>query len=153
MGIFRKKKKEKRRYEPDYRRYDAISDRKRAESRQTFRRTIAAVFFATFIYTGVKLITSSIAFWTKRSGSITYMFYMVNDFAKYPTTIYNRFIRGIITYIIPFAFTAFYPASYFIRGGSALFCIGGTVLMATVLMAVGILVWNLGVRAYESAGS
>ena len=114
---------------------------------------IVAVFFATFIYTGVKLITSSIAFWTKRSGSITYMFYMVNDFAKYPTTIYNRFIRGIITYIIPFAFTAFYPASYFIRGGSALFCIGGTVLMATVLMAVGILVWNLGVRAYESAGS
>ena len=46
MGIFRKKKKSRRKYEPDYRRYDAISDRKRAESRQTFRRTVAAVFFA-----------------------------------------------------------------------------------------------------------
>ncbi|MBR1731011.1 MAG: ABC-2 family transporter protein [Ruminococcus sp.] len=114
---------------------------------------ISAVLFATFIYTGVKLITSAIAFWTKRSGNITYMFYMVNDFAKYPTTIYNRFVRGIITYIIPFAFTAFFPASYFLGNGNALYNIGGTVVMATVLMAVGILVWNKGVSSYESAGS
>lgn len=114
---------------------------------------ITAVFFATFIYTGIKLITASIAFWTKRSGNITYMFYMVNDFAKYPTTIYNRFVRTIITYIIPFAFTAFFPASYFIIGGNAWYNIGGTAVMAAILMTAGILVWNRGVRAYESAGS
>lgn len=114
---------------------------------------ITAVFFATFIYTGVKLITSSIAFWTKRSGNIIYMFYMVNDFARYPTTIYNRFIRSVITFIIPFAFTAFYPASYFIRGGNALINVGGTVIAAAVLTAIGMLVWHRGVCAYENAGS
>ena len=80
---------------------------------------ITAVFFATFIFTGIKLITSSIAFWTKRSGHITHMFYMVNDFAKYPTTIYNRVLSFIITFIIPFAFTAFFPASYFLGNGNA----------------------------------
>lgn len=114
---------------------------------------IVSIFFATFIYTGVKLITASIAFWTKRSGNITYMFYMMNDFAKYPTTIYNRFIRAVITYIVPFAFTAFFPASYFISGGNPWYNIGGTVLMAVVLMAAGIFVWNKGVSSYESAGS
>lgn len=113
----------------------------------------AAVFFATFIYTGVKLITASIAFWTKRSGSVIYMFYMINDFAKYPVTIYNKVVRAIVSYIIPFAFTAFFPASYFISGGSALFKIGGTVVAAAALMALGIFVWNRGVSSYESAGS
>lgn len=114
---------------------------------------IVSVFFATFIYTGVKLITSSIAFWTKRSGNITYMFYMVSDFAKYPTTIYNRAVKAVVTYIVPFAFTAFFPASYFINGGNPWYNIGGTVVMSTLLMAAGIFIWNKGVSAYESAGS
>src|SRR5574344_2052723 len=66
--------------------------------------TLLVIPFAALIYTSVKIATSAIAFWTKRSGNITYMFYMVNDFAKYPTTIYNNFVKTIITYIIPFAF-------------------------------------------------
>ncbi|HHZ06681.1 MAG TPA: multidrug ABC transporter permease [Clostridiales bacterium] len=109
--------------------------------------------FATLIYTGVKTITAAIAFWTKRSGHITHMFYMVNDFAKYPTNIYNSFIKTVITYIIPFAFTAFYPASYFLTGENPWFNIGGTVVISVVLFTVAVFVWNKGVSAYESAGS
>ncbi|MEE1076020.1 MAG: ABC-2 family transporter protein [Acutalibacteraceae bacterium] len=109
--------------------------------------------FATLIYTGIKIITASLAFWIKRSGQITHVFYMVNDFAKYPTTIYNGFIRTVITYIIPFAFTAFYPASYFLTGENPLFNIGLTIVISCVLMIISVLVWNKGVSAYESAGS
>lgn len=109
--------------------------------------------FATLIYTGIKIATAAIAFWTKRSGNITFMFYMVNDFAKYPVTIYNNFVRTVITYIIPFAFTAFYPAYYILTGENPLFNIGMTVLLALILMAVGICIWNKGIKAYESAGS
>jgi ABC-2 type transport system permease protein len=109
--------------------------------------------FATLIYTGIKILTSSFAFWIKRSGQITHVFYMVNDFAKYPTTIYNNFIKTIITYIIPFAFTAFYPASYFLTGENPLFNIGLTIVMSCILMVIAVLIWNKGVSAYESAGS
>ena len=108
---------------------------------------------ATLIYTGIKTITASIAFWTKRSGHITHAFYLMNDFAKYPTSIYNDVIRNVITYIIPFAFTAFYPASYFLTGENPLFNLGGTVIAAAVLMTIGMLIWNKGVKSYESAGS
>lgn len=109
--------------------------------------------FATLIYTGIKIATAAIAFWTKRSGNITYMFYMVNDFSKYPISIYNNFVKTIITYIIPFAFTAFYPAYYILTGENPLFNIGVTVLIAVVIMFIGILIWNRGIKAYESAGS
>ncbi len=114
---------------------------------------IVAVFFATFIYTGIKTITASTAFWFKRSGAIVYMFYMVNDFAKYPATIYNNAVRWIITYVIPFAFTAYYPAKYILTGDNPLYNVGLTVLISIILMAIGIFVWNKGTKAYESAGS
>ena len=114
---------------------------------------ITVIPFATLIYTGIKTATAAIAFWTKRSGNITYMFYMVNDFAKYLITIYNNIVRNIITYIIPFAFTAFYPAYYILSGENPLFNIGMTVLIAIVMMVVGVIVWNRGIRSYESAGS
>lgn len=114
---------------------------------------IIAVVFATFIYTAIKIGTSAIAFWTKASGHITHMFYMTNDFSKYPTTIYNKFVRTLITYVIPFAFTAFYPASFFLKGENPLFCIGGTVIISIVLFTISVIIWNKGIKAYESAGS
>lgn len=62
-------------------------------------------------------------------------------------------VRNIITYVIPFAFTAFYPAYYILSGENPLFNIGMTVLIAIVMMVVGVIVWNRGIRSYESAGS
>lgn len=109
--------------------------------------------FATMIYVGIKTATAAIAFWTKRSGNVTFMFYMVNDFAKYPVTIYNNFVKTVITYIIPFAFTAFYPANYILTGENPLFNIGFTVVISIVIMIIGVCIWNKGIKAYESAGS
>lgn len=114
---------------------------------------LALVPFAVLIYTSVKILTSAISFWTKQSGHITHMFYAVNDFAKYPVTIYNDFIKVIITYIIPFAFTAYYPASFFLRGENGWFCVLGTILISLALFGISLIVWNRGIKAYESAGS
>lgn len=122
-------------------------------SLQKFLLALISVVFATFIYVGIKTITGSIAFWTKTSGAITNMFYMVNDFSKYPVTIYNTVVRSVITYVIPFAFTAFYPANYILKGENPLFNIGGTIVAAVVLMSIGLIVWHKGISAYESAGS
>lgn len=114
---------------------------------------IVTVIFATMIYTALKIMTAAISFWTKASGHITHMLYMANDFSKYPVGIYNKGVRFLITYILPFAFTAYFPASYFLTGRDPLFCIGGTVVAGTVLMAIALFVWDRGVKAYESAGS
>lgn len=78
---------------------------------------------------------------------------MSSDFARYPVTIYNKAVRYIISYIVPFAFTSFYPASYFLRGGNALYCIGGTVAISMIFMVISVWIWNRGISAYESAGS
>ena len=114
---------------------------------------LIAVIFGALIFTGIKIIGAAIALWIKQSGSILQIFYLTSDFAKYPVTIYSSFVRNIVTYIIPFAFTAYYPAAYLLRGENPVMGIGGVVVAGSVLLTVGILVWNRGLRAYESAGS
>lgn len=69
-------------------------------------------------------------------------------FAKYPTEIYARFIRFIITWIIPFAFVAYLPASYFLgvrgtfglNGGVGI--IGIECIIAAVFWVVAYAVFN-----------
>lgn len=114
---------------------------------------VIAILFGALIFTGIKIAGASIAFKIKQSGSILQIFYLTSDFAKYPATIYSNAIRNIVTYIIPFAFTAYYPASYLLRGGNPLFCIGGVVIAGCAVMAVGIFLWNYFLAQYESAGS
>lgn len=114
---------------------------------------IVAIIFASLIYTSIKLGTAALAFWIKVSGQVTQVFYMTNEFAKYPTTIYSSFIRTVITYIIPFAFTGYYPCLYFLTGENPLFNIGGLVLISVLLFAIALIIWKRGLKAYESAGS
>lgn len=114
---------------------------------------LIAVIFGIFIFASIKIACAAIAFWVKRSGSILQVLYMSSDFARYPVTIYNKAIRFVISYILPFAFTSYYPASYFLRGGNPLYCIGGTVVIAVIFLVISVGIWNRGIAAYESAGS
>ncbi|MGN0452449.1 MAG: ABC transporter permease [Ruminococcus sp.] len=108
--------------------------------------------FMVMIFTSIKTGTAAISFWTKRSGHITHMCYMTNEFAKYPAKIYNSFVKTVITYILPFALTAYYPAIYILRG-EALWSIFATVGISVLFFLISQLVWNRGINAYESAGS
>lgn len=113
---------------------------------------IAVIPFAVMIFTSIKTATAAISFWTKRSGHVTHMCYMTNEFAKYPVKIYNKVVKTAITYFLPFALTAYYPAIYILRGESG-WSLPVTILVSAVLFLISQLIWRRGLRAYESAGS
>ncbi len=114
---------------------------------------LITILFGTLIFTSVKIACCAIAFWIKKSGSILQIFYMSSDFARYPITIYNKGVRFIISYVIPFAFTSYYPAAYLLRGGNGFVCAGKTILISSIVFCISLLIWNRGISAYESAGS
>ena len=70
MGLFKKKKNEISK-KAEYTEYDAISDRRKTESRQTFRRTIAAIFFA-FLFLTPTVLTFTNSFMTASEISANY---------------------------------------------------------------------------------
>lgn len=114
---------------------------------------IFLVICGSIIYTSIKLLFASIAFWIKYSQAILFMNYMMSDFAKYPMSIYSKWLRIILSYVIPFAFTAYYPASYFIGKVNLTMAAFGTFAIAVISFAIAYTVWLLGMRAYESAGN
>ena len=79
--------------------------------------------------------------------------YNLNQFSQYPVSIYSRAVRGAVTYVIPFALTSYYPASYLLRHTRPVFSILAPVIAAVILLAIALVVWHKGLDAYESAGS
>lgn len=122
----------------------------------TFFKGILFIIFVlagVIIYTSIKLFFASIAFWIKDSMAILNLAYATSDFAKYPNEIYSKFVKTIITVIIPFAFTAYIPAAYFIGHTSLSLALFGTVGTAIISFTVAYCTWLRGITAYESAGS
>ena len=113
---------------------------------------IASIFAGALIYTSIKLFFASFALWIKQSGSLLQVAYEMADFAKYPTEIYHKGIQFIITWVIPFAFVAYLPASYFLGKGEA-WMIGVESLIALVFWCVAYGLFNYGLKFYESAGN
>ena len=115
---------------------------------------IVATLFGALVFTGLKLITCSIAFWTKRSGQLMSMVYNVSDFAKYPIKIYHPIIRFVMTFILPFGLVISMPVGAFLRNMYNPWLVsGGIILAAAVIFGIGCLVWNQGIKNYESSGS
>ncbi|HJA41656.1 MAG TPA: ABC-2 family transporter protein [Firmicutes bacterium] len=105
------------------------------------------------VYGGVFVFLASLAFFTDSKLSIMPMMYNVGNYGRYPIQIYNRAIRFVLTWILPFAFVGSYPASYFLNRtewvGYALF----TPIMGLIVFIISIYFWNYGVKKYRGVGS
>lgn len=114
---------------------------------------IITVFAGTVIYISIKLFFASFAFWIKNSMSLLQMAYMFSDFAKYPNEIYGGPIKVLISFVLPFSFTAFIPASYFMNISSVRVSVGLCCLIAIISFIIAYSTWQRGIKVYESVGN
>ena len=114
---------------------------------------VIIIIFASFIYTAIKLAVASIAFWVKFAQSYLFMVYQLSTFVKYPITIYPGWIRGVLTFITPFAFTGYFPSAYLLGKGSFVLGVVMTCFIGVVSLLVAYRIWLLGISRYESSGS
>ena len=114
---------------------------------------LVSVLAGAVIYTSIKLFFAALAFWLKTSGPFLQTAYQMSDFAKYPTEIYSKGIQFIITWIIPFAFVAYLPASYFLKTNVSAGSIGIECIIAVVFWCIAYATFNRGLKIYESAGN
>ena len=82
-----------------------------------------------------------------------FMAYQLSNFVKYPITIYPTAIRFIVTFLIPFAFTGYYPAAYFLGREGFTKGILLTCVVAIVSFIIAYRIWVIGISKYESTGS
>lgn len=111
-----------------------------------------STFAGALIYTSIKLFFASFALWIKQSGPLVQVAYEMAEFAKYPTEIYHKGIQFIITWVIPFAFVAYLPASFFL-GKTGAGVIGIECGIALLFWCIAYGTFNYGLKFYESAGN
>lgn len=114
---------------------------------------ILSIIGGTLIYTAIKLAAASIAFWTKTSFRHLQIAYELSGFAKYPVTIYPNGIKNFLTYIIPFAFTGFYPGAYILGKESFFIGVIMTFIIGIIAICIAYFIWLKGLSAYESVGN
>ncbi len=104
------------------------------------------------IFIALNLITATSAFWLQDSIPATQIVFNTHEFCKYPLTIYHQGIRTLLTWLIPYGFASFYPASYLLgRDVGVLAWLSPVVAIA--LLAIAFRVWLFGLSHYSSTGS
>ncbi len=115
---------------------------------------VVAVVFGSLIFTALKLISCSVAFWTKRSGQLMSMIYNFSDFAKYPIGIYHPVIKFILAFIFPFGLVISIPVDILVNASYNPWIVCLMILgVSGILLSIGGLLWNAGIKNYESAGN
>lgn len=113
---------------------------------------VVLILIGSLIYTSLKLLTASISFWTMNSMQVMVTVYNISDFAKYPITIFPTLIQTMITYVVPFAFVSFFPASVLLNQANGLSILLQSTLACMITGSCALWVWNKGLRGYESSG-
>ena len=115
-------------------------------------RFLLGVLLATAVFVGFLVIIESLAFWAGTGGYFGGL--AVNaivTFALYPITLFDQTARFLLFTIVPAAFMGAIPAG-FVRGFSWTL-LGEMALAAVIFVTLAIVVFQLGLRRYESGSA
>ncbi len=119
---------------------------------------VVALTGGAVIYAALWVATTSITFWLVDSREVSAAFtYGGRQMAAYPLGVYAPSIQALARYVVPLAFTAYYPMLGLLGrddplGGPAALAWAGPAV-AAVALAVALVVWGSGIRAYRSVGA
>jgi len=74
-------------------------------------------------------------------------------FGRWPLSIYSVYIQFFLSWIVPFAFAAFYPTARLLGRHEFRSFAYFVPVVAGATLALSLWFWNLGVRRYSSTGS
>jgi ABC-2 type transport system permease protein len=108
---------------------------------------------AALVYLGVFLAITAVSFWVEDKMGLAPPVYNLIRFSRYPITIYSLPVRIFLTFVLPFAWVAFYPAAWFVGGPELAKVALATPLVGALVFTGAVLMWRCGVRNYVSTGS
>jgi ABC-2 type transport system permease protein len=114
---------------------------------------IIFVIGSVFIYAGMYIALTATAFFSDGPTGFLPLMWNIQNYGRYPITIYNRLIRTILTVVLPFAFVGFYPSAYFLDPSQWTKMALLTPFVGIVFLTLGIWIWSIGIKRYRGAGS
>jgi ABC-2 type transport system permease protein len=113
---------------------------------------LLAVLSGGLIFIALNLNTGTSAFWLMDAVPVMRVVFDNHLFAQYPLSIYPKAIGILLTWIIPYGFASFYPATQ-LMGIQSSQLAWLAPLVAVILLLIGYQVWRLGLGHYAGTGS
>jgi ABC-2 type transport system permease protein len=108
---------------------------------------------AALVYVGVFLGLTCVSFWSEDRLGLAPPVYNVIRFSRYPLTIYSRWVQIFLMFVLPFAWVAFYPATWFVGAPEFRRLAMLTPLVGLLVFGLAYALWTRGLRRYGSTGS
>ena len=108
---------------------------------------------------GINLVIATAAFWFVRVDTLRWMVMSLEqDFTRYPLSIYNRAVRVILAFVIPFGFMNYFPATYFLGKNDGALHLNPEIGLLTpviglTISAIAYGFWRAGLNHYTGTGS
>lgn len=114
---------------------------------------VLQVLSSVAIYFALHLAANTLAFWLIRARAADSLVWELDNFSRYPLSIYSRPLRGLLTWLVPFGFVNYYPAQVFF-GTGVLVRIGWlSPLVGLLAFALAYRFWEYGLSKYQGTGS
>lgn len=107
---------------------------------------------AAAVYLGVFVLLTAVSFWFEDRLGVGPPVYNMIRFARYPVTIYHPAVRILLSWVVPFAFAAFYPATSLLRVRAFYLFAALTPVMGALCLAAAVVAFERGARRYASTG-
>lgn len=117
---------------------------------------VAFLVSGVIIETSISLLCASVAFKAVRANVLRDIVMRTKVITQqYPITIFGNAFRVLVTGFVPIAFINYYPAVFLLRKETtAPFWLSGlSPVVATLLAALALTVWNRGLASYSSTGN
>lgn len=117
---------------------------------------VIVLFGGVLIHGAAFILTTVPAFWILKSDGLRQIFYTnMEQFIAYPLSIYNKGIRFILTFILPYGFINYYPSQWFLKKQELFHPVFQfmTPVIGIVVFLLAYWFWNKGLDAYQGTGS
>ena len=113
----------------------------------------AFALFGGLIYISVFLFLSTFSFFFEDRIGIHPPFWNLLAFGRYPLSIYSGYIQFLLSWIIPFGFATFYPATRLLGRPEFRLYAPLIPVVSLATFALAATSWRFGLRRYASTGS
>ncbi len=98
------------------------------------------------------LMLATLSFWFVRVENMLEIFQSMYEAGRWPVSLYPRWLRFMLTFLVPVAFATTVPAQA-LSGRLTWKTLAGALVLAVVMLILSRAFWRVGVRRYSSASS
>jgi ABC-2 type transport system permease protein len=114
---------------------------------------IVTLFSSALCMISMMLMAASTGFWILNANAVMVFTSRMREFTRYPVTIFSKFFRFLLTFIIPVGFVGFYPSQFFLRPAKLSVLVYLSPFFGFLFFRLAYEIWKRGVNSYSGTGS